>query len=104
MITHALTRCSLLLGVSQGMSLLHSHGIIHRDLALRNILITRDLVPKVGDFGMSRLVNEDEQHFSTMMTGPLKWMAPESLRLKVFSPASDVWSYGVLMWELLFKK
>jgi len=93
----------ILSGTAAGMYHLANEGIVHRDLAARNILLQKfapDIVPKITDFGMSRFVLQETGTTATV-TGPLKWMAPESLNSGSYSEKSDVWSFGVLMWEVL---
>ncbi|XP_046485716.1 mast/stem cell growth factor receptor-related protein Kit-like [Neodiprion pinetum] len=87
--------------VSCGMQYLGAKKIVHGDLATRNILLTDDNVVKICDFGLSKSLREEENRKSTE-NGPLpvKWMAIESLRDRVFSTKSDVWSFGVVLWEL----
>ncbi|XP_046742716.1 macrophage colony-stimulating factor 1 receptor 2-like [Diprion similis] len=87
--------------VSCGMQYISEKKIIHGDLATRNILLTDDNVVKICDFGLSKSLREEENQTSTE-NGPLpvKWMAIESLRDRVFSTKSDVWSFGVVLWEL----
>jgi len=95
---------SIIKGCANGMLHLHSVKTAHRDLAARNILLTDDFTAKVADFGMSRIVKENELD-TTVGSGifPIKWMAPESIAKK-FSLMSDVWSFGVLTWEILTKQ
>jgi len=92
-------RMNIVRGIARGMLHLHSQNIVHRDLAARNILLTNTLEPKVSDFGMSRYVSENTG--TTLSTiGPLKWMSPESIVKKKYSLPSDVWSFGVLLFEI----
>ena len=78
---------------------LSSLGIVHRDLASRNILVGEDKVLKITDFGMSR---ETDEVYVQKTKGrvPLKWMAIESIITREFTSASDVWAYGVVLWEI----
>ncbi|XP_058790760.1 mitogen-activated protein kinase kinase kinase 13 isoform X2 [Phymastichus coffea] len=85
--------------IAAGMKYLHDHKIIHRDLKSPNVLIGREEVVKISDFGTSREWNEK----STKMTfaGTVAWMAPEIIRNEPCSEKVDIWSYGVVLWELL---
>eukprot|EP00035_Acanthoeca_spectabilis_P021746 m.439974 g.439974 ORF g.439974 m.439974 type:complete len:604 (+) comp18449_c0_seq1:201-2012(+) len=86
--------------VADGMAYLELHNCIHRDLAARNCLVADDLVIKIADFGMGRVIDD----LYTARTGskmPVKWSSPESLCYNAFSNKSDVWSYGILMWEVV---
>lgn len=94
---------SFIFQVAKGMDYLSNNGIIHRDLAARNVLITEDHVCKVADFGFSRTVAASHLVYERKSEGrlPIRWMAPESLYDNIFSIKSDVWSFGVLMWEVV---
>jgi len=88
--------------ISAGMEHLHNERVIHRDLAARNILLTADLVAKISDFGMSRFTSDTKRENKTIATvGPLKWMSPENLLYQQYSAFSDVWSFGVLLFEII---
>ncbi|XP_034532953.1 tyrosine-protein kinase Tec [Notolabrus celidotus] len=91
---------SICLDVSEGMEYLEANSFIHRDLAARNCLVNDSLVVKVADFGMARYVLDDQYTSSSSAKFPVKWSAPEVFNYRKYSSKSDVWSYGVLMWEV----
>jgi serine/threonine protein kinase len=89
----------LALDVARGMSCLHSQGILHRDLKSENILLGADMSVKVADFGISCL--ESQCRSGKGFTGTYRWMAPEMIKEKHHTRKVDVYSFGILMWEIL---
>ncbi|XP_017279357.1 ephrin type-A receptor 6 [Kryptolebias marmoratus] len=93
----------MLRGIASGMKYLSDMGYVHRDLAARNILVNSNLVCKVSDFGLSRVLEDDPEAAYTTTGGkiPIRWTAPEAIAYRKFSSASDAWSYGIVMWEVM---
>ncbi|XP_069431272.1 ephrin type-A receptor 2 isoform X2 [Ovis canadensis] len=93
----------MLRGVAAGMKYLANMSYVHRDLAARNILVNSNLVCKVSDFGLSRVLEDDPEATYTTSGGkiPIRWTAPEAISYRKFTSASDVWSYGIVMWEVM---
>ncbi|XP_030576863.1 ephrin type-A receptor 7 isoform X2 [Archocentrus centrarchus] len=93
----------MLRGIAAGMRYLADMGYVHRDLAARNILVNSNLVCKVSDFGLSRVIDDDPEAVYTTTGGkiPVRWTAPEAIQYRKFTSASDAWSYGVVMWEVM---
>lgn len=118
----------ILRGIASGMKYLSDMSYVHRDVAARNILVNSNLVCKVSDFGMSRVLEDDpEAAYTTRVSVParhcpvpylsafinasishvqggkipIRWTAPEAIAYRKFTSASDVWSYGIVMWEVM---
>ncbi|KAL0967326.1 hypothetical protein UPYG_G00250850 [Umbra pygmaea] len=93
----------MLRGIAAGMRYLSDMGYVHRDLAARNILVNSNLVCKVSDFGLSRVIDDDPEAVYTTTGGkiPVRWTAMEAIQYRKFTSASDVWSYGIVMWEVM---
>uniref|UniRef100_A0A6Q2YJC5 receptor protein-tyrosine kinase n=1 Tax=Esox lucius TaxID=8010 RepID=A0A6Q2YJC5_ESOLU len=92
-------------GIAAGMMYLAEMNYVHRDLAARNILVNSNLVCKVSDFGLSRYLQDDtsDPTYTSSLGGkiPVRWTAPEAIAYRKFTSASDVWSYGIVMWEVM---
>eukprot|EP01122_Echinamoeba_exundans_P017976 TRINITY_DN9909_c0_g1_i1.p1 TRINITY_DN9909_c0_g1~~TRINITY_DN9909_c0_g1_i1.p1 ORF type:complete len:763 (+),score=84.62 TRINITY_DN9909_c0_g1_i1:252-2540(+) len=95
------SQLKILRGVLRGMSIIANSSIVHRDLAARNILLGPELEPKISDFGWSRNLGSQKEGQTDTDLGPIRWMAPESLLERKYSPKSDVWSFGILAIELI---
>ncbi|KAK5603262.1 Ephrin type-B receptor 4b [Crenichthys baileyi] len=95
----------MLRGIAAGMKYLSDMSFVHRDLAARNILVNSNLVCKVSDFGLSRFLTENSSDptYTSSLGGkiPIRWTAPEAIAYRKFTSASDVWSYGIVMWEVM---
>ncbi|XP_015295855.3 non-receptor tyrosine-protein kinase TYK2 isoform X3 [Macaca fascicularis] len=89
--------------ICEGMAYLHAQHYIHRDLAARNVLLDNDKLVKIGDFGLAKAVPEGHEYYRVREDGdsPVFWYAPECLKEYKFYYASDVWSFGVTLYELL---
>ncbi|XP_006997222.1 ephrin type-A receptor 1 [Peromyscus maniculatus bairdii] len=93
---------AMLLGIASGMNYLSGHNYVHRDLAARNILVNQNLCCKVSDFGLTRLLDDFDGTYETQGGKiPIRWTAPEAIAHRIFTTASDVWSFGIVMWEVL---
>ncbi|XP_035731447.1 focal adhesion kinase 1-like isoform X1 [Vespa mandarinia] len=101
---HRLDLATLLLytfQLSTALSYLESKKFVHRDIAARNVLVSSHNCVKLADFGLSRWVEDQSYYTASKCKLPIKWMAPESINFRRFTTSSDVWMFGVCMWEIL---
>ncbi|XP_014828259.1 PREDICTED: protein-tyrosine kinase 2-beta-like [Poecilia mexicana] len=88
------------LQICKALAYLEGLSMVHRDIAVRNVLVASAECVKLGDFGLSRYVDEQEYYKASVSRLPIKWMAPESINFRRFTSASDVWMFGVCVWEI----
>ncbi|KAM8954410.1 protein-tyrosine kinase 2-beta isoform 2-T2 [Pelodytes ibericus] len=88
------------LQICKALAYLEGINCVHRDIAVRNILVASHECVKLGDFGLSRYLEEEEYYKASVTRLPIKWMAPESINFRRFTTSSDVWMFGVCMWEI----
>ncbi|XP_066513160.1 activated CDC42 kinase 1-like [Hoplias malabaricus] len=96
------TLCQYAIQIANGMAYLESKRFIHRDLAARNILLASSELVKIGDFGLMRALPKNDDHYVMQehRKVPFAWCAPESLKTRTFSHATDTWMFGVTLWEM----
>ncbi|CAB1413467.1 unnamed protein product [Pleuronectes platessa] len=88
------------LQICKALAYLDGLNMVHRDIAVRNVLVKSAECVKLGDFGLSRYIDEQEYYKASVSRLPIKWMAPESINFRRFTAASDVWMFGVCVWEI----
>uniref|UniRef100_A0A671N560 non-specific protein-tyrosine kinase n=1 Tax=Sinocyclocheilus anshuiensis TaxID=1608454 RepID=A0A671N560_9TELE len=101
---HKLSTVTLILyclQISNALAYLEGVNMVHRDIAVRNVLVAKPDCVKLGDFGLSRYIEEEEYYKASVSRLPIKWMAPESINFRRFTSASDVWMFAVCMWEIM---
>ncbi|XP_070781758.1 protein tyrosine kinase 2 beta, b isoform X3 [Enoplosus armatus] len=89
------------LQICKALVYLEGVNMVHRDIAVRNVLVASPDCVKLGDFGLSRYIEDEEYYKASVTRLPIKWMAPESINFRRFTTASDVWMFAVCMWEIM---
>uniref|UniRef100_A0A671VAX3 non-specific protein-tyrosine kinase n=1 Tax=Sparus aurata TaxID=8175 RepID=A0A671VAX3_SPAAU len=89
------------LQICKALVYLEGVNMVHRDIAVRNVLVASPDCVKLGDFGLSRYIEDEEYYKASVTRLPIKWMAPESINFRRFTSASDVWMFAVCMWEIM---
>ncbi|XP_024909496.1 protein tyrosine kinase 2 beta, b isoform X2 [Cynoglossus semilaevis] len=89
------------LQICKALVYLEGVNLVHRDIAVRNVLVASQVCVKLGDFGLSRYIEEEEYYKASITRLPIKWMAPESINFRRFTTASDVWMFAVCVWEIM---
>uniref|UniRef100_A0A8B9KTD2 non-specific protein-tyrosine kinase n=1 Tax=Astyanax mexicanus TaxID=7994 RepID=A0A8B9KTD2_ASTMX len=89
------------LQICKALVYLQGKNMVHRDIAVRNVLVATPECVKLGDFGLSRYIENEEYYKASITRLPIKWMAPESINFRRFTTASDVWMFAVCMWEMM---
>ncbi|KAA3674984.1 epidermal growth factor receptor [Paragonimus westermani] len=99
---NSLTLLSWAEQIADGMSYLELRGIIHRDLAARNVLVQRRDLVQITDFGLAKMLERPDEHSVVVRAGrvPIRWLAIETLQDSIYSHKTDVWTYGVTLWEI----
>ncbi|XP_058103388.1 uncharacterized protein LOC131246945 [Magnolia sinica] len=101
------TRHKICVGIARGLAYLHEEStlkIVHRDIKATNVLLDRDLIPKISDFGLARLGEEENTHISTRVAGTMGYMAPEYAMHGYLTQKADVYSFGVVALEIVSRK
>uniref|UniRef100_A0A8C2HEU4 non-specific protein-tyrosine kinase n=1 Tax=Cyprinus carpio TaxID=7962 RepID=A0A8C2HEU4_CYPCA len=89
------------LQICKALVYLQGMNMVHRDIAVRNVLVATPESVKLGDFGLSRYIEDEEYYKASVTRLPIKWMAPESINFRRFTIASDVWMFAVCVWEIM---
>ncbi|KAL7388186.1 hypothetical protein ABVT39_008593 [Epinephelus coioides] len=89
------------LQICKALVYLEGVNMVHRDIAVRNVLVASPDCVKLGDFGLSRYIEDEEYYKASVTRLPIKWMAPESINFRRFTSASDVWMFAVCVWEIM---
>uniref|UniRef100_A0A3Q3APU5 non-specific protein-tyrosine kinase n=1 Tax=Kryptolebias marmoratus TaxID=37003 RepID=A0A3Q3APU5_KRYMA len=89
------------LQICKALVYLEGMNVVHRDIAVRNVLVASPECVKLGDFGLSRYIEDEEYYKASITRLPIKWMAPESINFRRFTTSSDVWMFAVCVWEIM---